>query len=345
MVANVEAGIGMVGRGQPAWHNLFPVVEGTKTLAEALEISGMGGWHMELVPLTVTMPDGSEHIIPEQYVNTRVVAEDRPDPNGKREPIAIVGDRYAVTQNEESFGVGDAIVGRGSATVDTMGSLDGGRKVFASFLLPREFIIDERGIADRVESWLLAASSHDGSLQNTWGATQTRVVCQNTLTIALSGMPNTYKVRHTKNQEYNIAEARELLKIQYQYSEQFEREAKAMFETEANSNTFDSIIAATFGAVPDPKVKDGKVTNQSKITRAENLRDELHDIRSGATNVGIKDTAWGAFNAIDEYLDYYRQTRGDDANIFKAHLDFNGPVVKSKQTAWEATKELAGVTV
>jgi hypothetical protein len=119
-----------------------------------------------------------------------------------------------------------------------------------------------------------------------------------------------------------------------------------MFQTAADSNTFDAIIAATFGEIPTPKVNDeGKVTNQSKITRAENLRDDLHDVRASGTNDGIRDTAWGAFNAIDEFLDYYRQTRGDDLNMFKAHLDFNGPVVKAKNTAWEATKELAGVIV
>lgn len=342
MTANVESGV--VGRNMPAWHNLFEVVAGTLTMAAAMVKSKTANWNVRLLPLTVNI-DGVEHTIADQYVNTRVIEEDRPNSEGRREPLAIVGDRYAVTQNEESFGVGDTIVGRGSAQVDTMGSLDGGRKVFASFLLPREFVIDEQGVNDRVDTYLLAASSHDGSLQNTWGVTNVRTVCQNTLTIALSGMANTYKVRHTKNQEYNIAEARELLKIQYQYSERFEREATAMFQTAADSNTFDAIIAATFGEVPEPTVKDGKVTNQSKITRAENLRDELHDIRMSRTNDGIRDTAWGAFNAIDEYLDYYRQVRGDADNMFKAHLDFRGPVVNTKQKAWEATQELAGVLV
>lgn len=342
MPALVESG--MTGRGMPAWHRLFPVIDGLATIPQAMEISKTADWNVKVVPLTVDI-DGDLHVIPDQFVNTRVVEDDRPNPNGKREPLAVVGSRYTPTQNEEAFGIADNILDMGGAQVDTMGSLDGGTKVFASFLLPDTIVIDEQGVNDKVDRYLLAATSHDGSMPNTWGVTNVRTVCMNTLTIALKGMKNKYKVRHTKNQDANIIQAREVLKMQYKYGQKFAAEAEAMFQTAADSNTFDSIIEAVFGEKPDVEVKDGKVINKSKITRWENTRDELHDIRRGATNVGIRDTAWGAFNAIDEYFDYYRQTRGDDSNLYTAHLDFSGGTVSKKNLAWEATKELAGVVV
>lgn len=340
MPANIDTFA--AGRNMPAWHRLGTVVEDLMTVPEALELAQLSGWDVRKEPLTI-MVDGEQFTLPDQFVNTRV----SPHTN-EREPLAIVGNRYKPVQNEEVFALGDGLLDMGGAQVDTAGALDGGCTVFGTFLLPDSIVIDEQGIADRVDRYLLVASSHDGTMQTTAGITNVRVVCQNTLTISLKGMTNKYKVRHTKNAESSLIEARNTLKMAYEYNEQFEAEAKSLFETPADSNTFDSIIEAAFGERPDDDIvatDDGDTKNkaQSRQTRWDNRRDVLHEIRRGETVKGIRDTAWGAFNAIEEYFDYYRQTRGDDTNLYTAHLDMSGGTVRKKSQLFEAVKEVAGV--
>lgn len=333
MAHNIESFVG--GRGKPAWHNLGVTVEGLMTLEEALKAAELDNWDVRTEPLRVDL--GGDESVPMEgrYVTTRLK-------NGERQPIATVGGRYVPTQNEDAFAMADAIVDTAEAQWDTAGALGSGERVFGSLLLPRSVVIDEKGIADKTDTYIMIATSHDGSLPVTAAVTPVRVVCQNTLNIALKGAKNKYKVRHTKSSEFKMIEAREALNVTFKYMDRFEEEAKALFESAMTSNEFDKLIAATFGDQPDEKVNDeGKVLNAAAVSRWDNRRDALHDLRKSDTLDGIRDTWWGGFNTIEEYFDYERSFRGDIENLYLPHLGFDDAMNRKKSSLMSAAKEFA----
>lgn len=332
---NIESFAG--GRGMPAWHNLGVTLDGLMTMEEALEAADLAGWQVQTEPLTVELSDGTKHALEGRYLTTRLK-------DGKRQPIATVGGRYVPTQNEEAFAMADAIVDTAEARWDTAGALGKGERVFGSLLLPDSVVIDGQGIADQVDTYIMLATSHDGTLQVTAAVTPVRVVCQNTLNIALRGAENKYTVKHTKSSEYKMIDARETLGVTFKYMDRFEEEVTALFEEDMTSNEFDRLIAATFGDKPEEKLKDdGKVRNAAAVSRWENRRDELHDLLDGDTLTGINETWWGGFNAIEEYFDYERSYRGDIENLYLPHLGFDDAMNRKKADLMDATKELAGV--
>lgn len=335
MAHNIESFAG--GRGKPAWHNLGVTVEGLMTTQEALTQAELADWNVKVEPLTVELSDGTKHELDGKYITTRMK-------NGVREPIATVGGRYTAIQNETAFAWADNIIDNAEAQWDTAGALGKGERVFGSLLLPRTVVIDEKGIADKTETYLMIATSHDGTLPVTAAVTPVRVVCQNTLNIALKGAANKYKVRHTESSEYNMDNARKALNVTFKYMDEFEKEAKALYETSMTSNEFDRLIAAAFGSQPDEKVNDeGKVLNAAAVTRWDNRRDALHDLLDGDTCKGINKSWWGGFNAIDEYFDYERSYRGDIENLYLPHLGFDDAMNRKKSDLMRAAKELAGV--
>lgn len=337
----IEGNNAAYGRGKPAWHRLGTVVQGTMTLKEALDKSNTGGWDVRVEPL-VAMVDGVEQVIEGSNVSTRI----NPQTN-QREPIGIVGDRYVAFQNEEALSFMEDVVDNNPKWgFDSIASLDGGRKVFASMYLDDDLTLDPDGRADTQEKYLLVATSHDGSLAISATTTHIRVECQNLLNMAL-GQGNVHKVKHTKHAGERMDTVRALLRQQNIYFDAFQREAQALIQTEITNKQFDEIVNL-FDPKPDVDVVDGKIKNQSAITRWENRSDTYHDLYLGTgdvlfTNANITGTAWGALNSLTEYLDYHRQTRGDKSNLYRAHIDPPQAVLNAKADALSIVKEVAGV--
>jgi len=329
---NIESFVG--GRDTPAWHNLGTTVSGTMTRTEALDLAGLADWDVQVEPLTVELSDGTKHDLDGKFLTTRMK-------DGKRQPIATVGGRYRPIQNEDAFAMADAIVDASGGQWDTAGALGHGERVFGSLLLPKSIVIDGEGIADQTDTYIMLATSHDGSLPVTAAVTPVRVVCQNTLNVALRGAANKYKVRHTESSEYNMIEAREALKVTFEYVDALEEAATTLYEASMTSNEFDRLIAATFGDKPEEKVKDDKVLNAGAVSRWDNRRDALHDLWASDTQKGIKNTFWGGFNTIEEYFDYERSFRGDVENLYLPHLGFDNAMNKKKADLMSAALEFA----
>ena len=94
--------------------------------------------------------------------------------------MGVVSDRYRIVQNEEAFQFTDDLLGEG-VTYETAGSLQGGKKVWMLAKLPEKYII----AGDEVTPYLVFFHSHDGSSGVKVAMTPVRVVCQNTLNLAL----------------------------------------------------------------------------------------------------------------------------------------------------------------
>ena len=281
---------------EPAWHGLGTVFNEEVTTAEMLSLANLQDWNVSLenVPTPAHLNCDKEY----QYV-TRTNPFDRT----QKDILGVVGERYIPLQNEDLFSFGDAILD-GGGRWETAGSLKGGRVVFGSLALERETVLDPNGVADVVKTYLLVNTSHDGSVAIQASVTPVRVVCANTLAVALqrtgkkNGVKQSFKIRHTQSSTGKVQQAREALAVANAYMDSFDKMAKTMIETEITAQQFNEILLAAY-----PKPEEEK---KGAYTKWENKIDTLNDIYTGEFNGMIAGNAWGALNAMTERLDWYR---------------------------------------
>ena len=204
MPSGITEADGMAYVGREPWHGLGTRVPGdAMTAEEALEAAGLD-WTVRLDPVyrekgtaLLRFPNNMT-VVPDHQV---VVREDNDT------VLGMVGKRYHVAQNVETFDFVDSIVGGGDAYYHTAGSLWGGRRVFLLVQLRGDYILDN---GEALNSFILLDNSHDGTSALRMRLTKVRVVCQNTLDMASSGRAGFY-ARHTGGMMSRVVEARNLL--------------------------------------------------------------------------------------------------------------------------------------
>jgi phage/plasmid-like protein (TIGR03299 family) len=254
-----------------------------------------------------------------------------------KDVLAVVGKRYRVFQNEDLFAFGDNILD-GGASWESAGSIKDGKVVFGSLVVPREFILDPQGANDKTTTYLLVSSSHDGSASVTASITPVRVVCQNTLNMALRGVKQSFKLRHTLKAGERTAEARRVLGLTFNHMDTFETLARDLFQTSMDAKGWDDLVNAVY---PKP---DAQSAPQS-LTKWQAKRDLLDDIYfQSPTQTNIKGNYWGALNALTERLDYYRSSRTANGEaLIGAAAGFDPTVNAEKARILRAVRELASV--
>lgn len=305
-------------RGEPAWHGLANVLfdqDAHVTTAEMLEAGKLNGWNVRLED--IPLPEGYR-----ATTTSQLVVRDNPFDGGS-DVLAVVGDRYKVVQNEELFAFGDGILD-GGAEWESAGSIKNGRVVFGSLVVPREFVLDPEGANDVTKTYLLVHTSHDGSTAVQANITPVRVVCQNTLNMALRGSKQSFKIRHTATVNGKIDEARRVLGLTFAHMDEFENMARELFETEITKAQFDKLVSDLY---PEPEDGASKVAHTRHNDKTAIL-DYLYT--EGQTNANITGTAWGALNALTERVDYYRTGRGGSETIIAAASGFD-PVVNAEK--------------
>jgi len=277
-------------RTEPAWHGLGTVFNEHYTTAQMLDAAHLSGWNVRLED--IALPDGYRAVSD----NFRVV---RTNPvTAQNEVLAYVGDKYRTYQNEDLFSFGDNLLD-GGAEWESAGSIRDGRVVFGSLKIDRELVLDPQGANDVTESYILVTSSHDGSGSITALVTPVRVVCQNTLGIALKNAKQKFSARHTLSASTRVDDARNVLGLADAYFDKFDALAQELFQTEITNAQFDKIYEAIY---PKPEA-DAKAS----LTRWSKNFDLTRGLYLNApTNANITGTKWGALNALTERVDYYR---------------------------------------
>lgn len=304
-------------RGEPAWHKLGQVFDKEQhiTTAEMLEMAHLNDWNVRLEELSV--PDGYRTTTSQQ-----MVIRDNPFDKGT-DVLAIVGNRYNVVQNETLFDFGDALLD-GGADWESAGSIKNGKVVFGSLTIPKEFVLDPQGANDKTVSYLLVHTSHDGSTAVQANITPVRVVCQNTLNMALNGSKQSFKIRHSNTVDGKIQLARETLGLTFAHMDNFETMARQLFETTLTDIQFDKLIKDIYPEPEQGSAKSAQTVWNDKIDTIYNLYE------NGLTNQNITGTAWGALNALTERIDYYRTGRKGGEAIVAAASGFD-PVVNAEK--------------
>lgn len=307
---------------EPAWHGLGTVFTEEVTTRQMLELANLHDWNVRLEE--VEIPAGFNSDKTYNYV-TRTNPFDRT----QNDILGVVGERYRILQNEELFDFGDALLD-GGGRWETAGSIKGGRQVFGSLALERETVLDPNGVSDKVNTYLLVNTSHDGSIAIQASVTPVRVVCANTLNLALGGgvgrnrgIKQSFKIRHTQTASGKIQAAREALGLANVYMDAFDKLAQEMIQQTVTNDQFMKMIELAY-----PEPEENKKGAQAKW---QNKVDLLEYIYTGPYNDTIAGTAWGALNALTERMDWHRSARkGSNESVLAGASGFD-PMVNAEK--------------
>ena len=165
--------------------------------------------------------------------------------------------------------------------------------------------------------------------------TPVRVVCQNTLNLAMRTAKQSFKIRHTQTADGRIVAAREALGLTFAYADEFQKQADELFKQSITDKQFSDLVRNLYPK-PDKDTKGALKKWENKVV----LIDDLY--HNSPTNSMIKGTAWGAFNALTERLDYFRTARKGNTESLNAGASGFDPVITAeKNKIFKAIKALA----
>jgi phage/plasmid-like protein (TIGR03299 family) len=307
---------------EPAWHGLGTVFHEEVSTKKMLELANLQDWDVRLeeVPLPAGFTSDRKH---------NFVVRTNPFDREQNDVLGVVGERYRILQNEELFDFGDALLD-GGGRWETAGSIKGGRQVFGSLALERETVLDPNGVSDKINTYLLVNTSHDGSIAIQASVTPVRVVCANTLNVALGtgvgrnrSTKQSFKIRHTQTAQGKIQAAREALGLANVYMDEFDKMAQDMIEREITQDKFMDIVLLAY-----PRPEEDK---KGAVSKWNTKIEMIEDIYTGDFNHTIAGTAWGAFNAMTERLDWYRTARGGKNESVLAGASGFDPMINAEK--------------
>lgn len=318
MSANINS---MMYEGATPWHGLGKKIEKAATAAEAIEAAGLN-WNV--LKQNVQVVNGP--VIEGKYATVR---------QDTGAALGVVGDVYRVLQNKEAFSFFDAVVGSKEAIYHTAGALGQGEIIW--ILAKLDGVIQVKG-HDITEKFLLLTNRHDGAGSVRIMFTPIRVVCQNTLNLALSdGSEFSAKLKHCSTMGMKVNEVRDALGIVNQKFAFFESAAQKLATVDLTREAFNSYLQ-NVGIMP----KDlASLQGRSKTLAESAIQEVTQMFEHGRGNdmPGVKGTLWAAFNGVTEYVDYARTSRGGVDSRTKSLLFGSGATLKQK--AWDEALALA----
>lgn len=296
MSANIES---MMWSGATPWHGLGTKVETEQTSENAIKLAGLD-WDVSTQPLLANLaPEAGlnvDGLAAVQGFKATVRSSDK-------KVLGVVGGRYQPIQNADAFAFFDGIVGAGEAVYHTAGSLDSGRKIWLMAKLPQDMVIP--GFKDEaMERYLLLSNSHDGSGALRAFATTVRVVCQNTLNMALRGSAGEgISIRHTRNAAARLQEAKRVFSYATAYYDSMRTVAAGLAQAKYTEKQMVSLVESIFPAESEDEVSTRTANNRALVM-------DLFD--NGRGHQPIRGTAWAALNAVTEFVSHHRGTRMTD---------------------------------
>jgi phage/plasmid-like protein (TIGR03299 family) len=297
----------LVDNRRNAWKRGGTAVEGTSAQAVARE-AGLD-WKVELTDLyaerqTVVSPYDT---LTEKLVVPRKQAVIKRTDDGES-VIGVVGSKYKIVQNMEVFGALDTLIESGEARYSAAGEYNGGANVWMLMELPTGVTV----AGDPHAAYLLAKTSHDGSCSVIIRPIIERVFCANQIGKIIHGKmkkPLMYKMKHTTNSELSISDIRDITTITYQAIEEYELTAAQLLKREVDKQQAMNIFKKVW--VLPPEIENTPYEMLSKgqrkqFTMSTDARAAAWNIyNSSPTQENIKGTAFGVWQAVIEYADYY----------------------------------------
>ncbi|MDY4662195.1 DUF932 domain-containing protein [Pseudoflavonifractor capillosus] len=303
MPANVET---MFYVREKPWHGLGTEVQEAPASIDALIYAGLD-WRVE--QRDVYTGDGA--LIPGYKANIR---------NTDNAVLGIVSDRYKVVQNEDAFQFTDDLLGEG-VTYETAGALQGGKKVWMLAKMPHRYII----AGDEIAPYLVVMNSHDGSSGIKVAMTPIRVVCQNTLNLALNSAKRIWTTKHTENVMSRVHEARETLMLAETYMGELGRSIDDLSKIKLTDKKVMEFMQEFFPITED----------MPEVQRKNNLR-LLNDMKRRYFDApDLSDVSRNGYrfvNAVSDFATHaepIRRTRNYNENLFLRTVEGNPMIDKA----------------
>lgn len=305
MAANVES---MFSVREKPWHGLGIIVNEAPTSADALRLAGLD-WNVVQEPVFT----GWKEPVEGYRVNLR---------DSDRKVLGVVSDRYKVVQNVDAFSFTDSLLGKG-VRYETAGSLQEGKKVWLLARLPREYIIS----GERISPYLVFSNTHDGSGSVKVAVTPVRVVCNNTLNLALDTAKRSFSMVHTGNIQDKIKEARDTLFMAEEYMDSLAAE----FEQLRRQKMTDAQIKEYIELLLPMEEEPTPVQKKNIIRLREDMMKRYYDAPD-LQRVGKN--AYRFVNAVSDFATHsspLRRTANYNENLFNRTIDGNPLIDRAYQ--------------
>ncbi len=325
------------------WHGLGVILDKPPTTEEAIVAAGLA-WEVEKRPLFLADGRGVAAFATVRASDDRILGHH-------------VGKAYTLLQNSQAFAWFDPFLASGEATLETAGSLREGSVVWALARLGRADSIIVPRSDDRVAKYLLLSNSHDGTTAVRVGFSPVRVVCANTLAMAVNGGESQLlRLKHTASLAGTLDMVRDTVNTANAKFEATAEGYRALASRQVNAKDLAKYVSQAFEApivtprAPAaplswsdrllPKAKEQKESRTEANARArQEAIEELFVHGRGNDLAGVKGTWWGAYNAVTEYLQHERprstgETRADS-------LAFGAAAVTSRKALGLALEAVA----
>jgi len=247
-------------------------------------------------------------------------------------PLAIVSDRYHVVQPSEILEFYRDLTDVGGFELETAGILKEGKKFWALARTGQSVTLRGR---DQVNAYLLLATACDGTLATTAQFTSVRVVCQNTLSIALNRDAGAVKVPHRSRFDAQAVKAQ--LGIAIESWDDFMVRMKALSECRVNAKTSEAFLQRVL------TYPSGSTSDQKAAVINDRTINTVHELFSGrgkgAGMTSAWNTAWGLVNSVTEFVDHHRRARSAGHRLDAAWF---GQGADIKKRAWDEALALLG---
>ncbi len=271
MSAEVEQ---MIYVREKPWHGLGTMVSEAPNSQEAIQRAGLD-WTIDGKPVY----DGHFNEIHGFKANTRST-------DGK--VLGIVSDKYKVVQNYEAFDFTDSLIGEG-LKYETAGSLRGGKTIWLLGKMPERYILD-----DEFEPYICFTNTHDGTGAVRCCMTPVRVVCQNTLNMALRTAKRSWSMIHRGDITMKLDEARQTLELADLYLKRLDEEADKLANQKMTEGEMHEALNLMFPL-------DDDATDRQKKTVQE-AKDQIIICTLRPDVAKFLNTKWGFVNAVSDYI-------------------------------------------
>ncbi|NRT58392.1 DUF932 domain-containing protein [Sphaerotilus uruguayifluvii] len=290
--------------GDTPWHGLGNELPARQPIEVWAERAGMN-WTIEQAPV--------QYVVRQSGSLSEICAFDdqkvlfRSD---TKAPLSVVGNRYHVVQPREVLEFYRDLTEVSGFELETAGVLKSGKKFWALARTGQESAL--KG-TDLVKGYLLLATSCDGTLATTATPTTVRVVCHNTLSIAIQGATGAIKVPH--NTSFDAQAVKRQLGIAVTQWDGFMYRMRTLAERKVRSHEAMNYFLKVLCQTDVTSDSAQGLSNERALKKVQALYDGQG---RGAELTAAKGTAWGLLNAVTEFVDHERRARSTEYRLDSA---------------------------
>ena len=297
--------------GMKPWHGLGAQLTNSQPIEIWAQEAGLN-WKIHEAPVHFfsSKEEGRENM--HQFDGNKVLY--RSDTSAA---LSVVGHKYKVVQPSEILEFYRDLTEKSGFELETAGVLRGGRKIWALARTGQSTAIKGGDVSN---GYVLLATACDGTLATTAQFTAVRVVCNNTLAVALEGRGKAVKVPH--RMDFDPVAVKRQLGISVSGWDSFMYSMKGLSERKVN----DADVSRFLRQVFSDESKEIPVFNERAAATTKLLFDGAG---RGAELQSTKGTVFGLLNSVTEFVDHMRRARGADYRLESAWFG-QGALLKQK---------------